>query len=111
MRFSVTITLLGVASLGLVLAAQRDTAAPAPADADPVHTVVIDAILTDARGRIVDDLKASDFDLHEDGLQRTIDNVQLVRVDPTRSGNDPASSRIFAIYIDEYHIGAGASTT
>src|SRR5216684_3785364 len=108
MRHSVTV-ILGVPRLIKAKSAQQQQSPAVPpesAAADPVHTVVIDALLTDARGRMVDDLKLANFDLHEDGLQRTIDNVQLVRVDSTRQGNDPTSSRLFAIYIDEYHISA-----
>ena len=80
-----TTALLAVASLGAVLAAQQ------PLPTEPVvHTVRIDVILTDTRGRFVDTLKAADFDLTEDGMSLPIESAQLVRVDQSQPGGPPS---------------------
>jgi VWFA-related protein len=110
MRHSLTV-LLTAAALGLPLSGQGPAADPDAAADLPLHKVFIDAILTDARGRIIENLRAGDFDLHEDGEQRTIDTAEFVRLPPAGGSSNPATSRWFAIYIDEYHISAGASTT
>ena len=66
-----------------------------------VHVVHIDAIAVDARGLAVGDLKPTDFDLREDGAAKPLDGVEL------RRGAGP---RLFAIFLDEYHVGKGAAT-
>ena len=65
---------------------------PAPL---PVHTVRIDAIAVDRRGRFVEDLKLRDFELREDGAVRPLDSVELTRA---------AGPRLFALFLDEYHV-------
>jgi VWFA-related protein len=104
MKYSTTAALLlATAAAGAVIAAQQ----PAP-DPPVPHTVRIDVVLSDARGRVVDTLKPADFDLTEDGMSQPIESVRLVRVDPTRQGaSSPETTRLFAIYLDEYHITAG----
>jgi VWFA-related protein len=66
----------------------------------PVQTVRIDAIVEDARGRFIDDLKVSDFELREEGAA-ALESVQLRRAD---------GPRVAAIYLDEYHIGRESVT-
>jgi VWFA-related protein len=61
------------------------------------RTVVIDAIVADARGRAIETLKAADFELREDGAPRTVDEVRFVKDE----------ARVFAIFLDEYHVAAG----
>ena len=65
---------------------------PAPL---PVHTVRIDAIAVDKRGRFIEDLKLRDFELREDGAVRSLDSVELTRA---------AGPRLFALFLDEYHV-------
>jgi VWFA-related protein len=77
-----------------VLAALLALATPEPT------TVVIDAVVSDARGRAVDTLKLQDFELREDGAVSALDDVHFVRDEP----------RIVAIYLDEYHVSSGAAT-
>src|SRR5438105_1757409 len=85
--------------------------------------VRIDAVLADARGRSVEDLKPEDFQLLEDGAPRAIDSVRLIKsnaVAPPFEAAVPVSSRadeqdeaarenvrLFAVFIDEYHLTAG----
>lgn len=101
----------------IVLAASAQTPAAAP------FAVQIDVIPVDARGRIVDDLKPADFVLREDGAAQPLDSVRLVRAGGGPSSTDPGprvdneqqaalldGARVFAIFLDEYHVSPGAST-
>jgi VWFA-related protein len=63
-----------------------------------VHTVRIDAIPVDSRGTVVASLSPADFDVREGGAAVSIDEARFVRDTP----------RALAIYLDEYHITAGA---
>jgi VWFA-related protein len=72
-----------------------------PASDLPVHTVRIDAIAEDARGRLIDDLKTADFELREADAARPLESAQLRPLD---------SPRMMAIYLDEYHISQDAVT-
>jgi VWFA-related protein len=107
----------------LALAASLQPVAPSVPASDTL--VRVDAFVADARGRAIDTLKASDFDLREDGVPQTIDGVRFVRAagraagpvsatpvvsdaDEQREGLRPGV-RLFAIYLDEYHITPGAA--
>lgn len=103
-----------VAALAFVAAAYPQSAKSTPPPvaatsgrAEPVEgrdpqprVVVIDALVADARGRSVETLKASDFELSEDGAPRSVDDVRFVR----------DQARLFAIYLDEYHVASGAAS-
>ena len=67
------------------------------ADSPQAHRVTIDALVVDSRGRTVETLKASDFEIREDGTVRSVDEVRFVR----------DQARLFAIYLDEYHVSSG----
>jgi VWFA-related protein len=56
--------------------------------------------VSDARGRPLETLKASDFEVREDGDVRALDEAPFVRDD----------ARLFAIYLDEYHVSGGAAS-
>jgi VWFA-related protein len=109
------------AVLAFALAASlADQAVPG---SDP-ELVRIGAIASDPRGRVVDNLRAEDFQILEDGAPRTIDSVRFVRADggdlageavePVQSGADEkaeashAGTRLLAIFLDEYHLAPGA---
>jgi VWFA-related protein len=87
--------------------------------------VTIDVTVTDSRGRTLTDLKPSDFDLLEGTLPLPLESVRLVRVAPAvqadalagiqsaaderlAAGQDQA--RLFAIFLDEYHVSGGTET-
>lgn len=72
-----------------------------PASAPNIHVVRIDAIAVDAKGQPVGDLKPTDFELREGGVSRPLDGVEL------RRGGGP---RLFAIFLDEYHVSKGEAT-
>jgi VWFA-related protein len=81
--------------LALAIAAfQQPDAVAAPDD-----RVLIDAFVADDRDRPLADLTAADFEIHEDGEPRTIEAARYVDAD----------ARLVAIYLDEYHLSAGAA--
>jgi VWFA-related protein len=87
--------------------------------------VSLDVIVRDSRGQFVPDLKASDFEIYEDGVEQTIESFLLSHggrtygqnrgsdvapqeglfVPPTRPTGD-ASGRVFVLFIDDLHIDA-----
>jgi VWFA-related protein len=101
--------------------------------ADPVsgvRTVHLDAIATDARGRTVADLKADEIQILENGAPLPIEAVRFVRLvkavdgrgSETTAGAEPIQSsaeeqraaaagagRLVAIFLDDYHVDAGAA--
>ena len=87
--------------------------------------VTVDVAVTDARGRALTDLTPADFELREGGAVLPLETVRLVRAaagpqleTPTTiqsaaderlaAGQDEA--RLFAMFLDEYHVAAGAGT-
>ncbi|HWP99960.1 MAG TPA: VWA domain-containing protein, partial [Vicinamibacterales bacterium] len=85
-----------------------------------INYVSVDIIVTDRQGNPVTDLKPEDFEISEEGERQTIESFELVRVDqavPTgaiRSTTDVEREvarpdvRIFAIFLDDYHVRRGA---
>ncbi len=94
---------------------------PPPAPSTPeIAPVRIDAIVTDANGRAILDLRPSDFELLENGVARPIQGVQLRTLpkDPgplepitTEADEDRAArqsgTRVFAFFLDEFHVSPG----
>ena len=96
-----------------------------PQAADPAQTSIIsiDAVASDARGRVIDNLDAEDFEILVDGAVQAIDSVRFVRAgagdqpgeaEPpilSRADEQAAASedgtRLFAIFLDEYHVTEG----
>jgi VWFA-related protein len=70
-----------VALLGAAVAArQQPPAAPQPTFRSGVELVELDAIVTDARGNVVTDLTADDFEVSEGGKVQTIATFSLVDI-------------------------------
>ena len=105
-----------------VPAAQSAIPAPQPAIA---RLVTIDVTVTDARGRAVTDLKPADFELLEGSTLLPLESVRLVRAAGGPPAEPPAriqsaaderlaagqeEARLFAIFLDEYHVASGAET-
>ncbi|HJZ71931.1 MAG TPA: VWA domain-containing protein [Vicinamibacterales bacterium] len=104
---------------------------PSTAPASAPRLVTIDVVATDARGRPVEDLKPSDFELREDTGVLPLESVRLVRSRPAEPpGATPASdsppaailtaaderlaasrdeTRLFGIFLDDYHVEGGAN--
>jgi len=64
------------------------------------NPVSIDVVVSDAKQRPVQNLTAADFELTDSGQIKTVDDVRQ----PVSAG------RTFAIFLDEYHVSAGADT-
>lgn len=89
-----------------------------------IDFVRVDVIVTDKKGNPVTDLQPEDFIVEEDGRPQTIASFKLVKVEETayttparaiRSTFDEESEaqredvRLFAIFLDDYHVRRGAS--
>ena len=96
------------------------TALGADADDGPVR---IDAVVTDNRGRPVPGLRASEFQLIENGTAQTLTDVEFRTVpeaaaatisavateaDEVRAARQPGT-RVFAFFLDEFHVTPGES--
>jgi VWFA-related protein len=98
------------------------SAIPTPQSAI-ARLVTVDVAVTDARGRAVIDLKPADFEVRENGALLPLESVRLVRIaigpqaeppvlirtsaeERLAAGQDEA--RLFAIFLDEYHVAGGA---
>jgi VWFA-related protein len=106
------------------LALLAAAAQPALRAADgPTGLVRIDAIAADASGRLVQDLAAEDFEVLEEGTPRQIQSVRFIRASTTQEDAVPPAAlsssesvrieathdgaRLFALFLDEYHVTAG----
>ena len=83
----------------------------------------IDAVVVDSRGMPIRGLRLSDFELREDGAPRRLLAVEyrtnprnsphqvspiVTELDEERAAREPGV-RVFAFYLDEFHVGPGAS--
>src|ERR1700682_2824128 len=92
--------------LALVLAAGlTDQAVPGPSESDLVR---IGAVVPDPRGRPIDNPRADDFQIIEDGAPRAVDSVRFVEAD----GSYPPGEAIAAVQssIDEKEEAAHRGT-
>jgi VWFA-related protein len=92
-----------------------------------INYVRVDVIISDKNGNPVADLQASDFEVSEDGKPQQIDTFKLIKLDggaadsvkeppkEIRNDFDEESEaarddvRLFAIFLDDYHVRRGAS--
>jgi VWFA-related protein len=107
----------------IAVAFAQEPPPPAPPAADVPPAIRIDAVVTDAAGRAILDLRQSDFELLENGVARPIDSVQLrtlpknsspveeirTPADEERAARQPGT-RVFGFVLDEYHVSPGAPT-
>lgn len=94
---------------------------PPASDAEVPPPIRIDAVVTDAAGRAILDLRPSEFELLENGVARPIESIQLrtlpknsppveeirTQADEERAARQPGT-RIFGFVLDEYHVSPGA---
>jgi VWFA-related protein len=88
-----------------------------------VPPVRIDAVVTGALGHAIPGLRASDFEVREDGSPRPVSaahfrwvqrhsSVEVLpietRLDEERAARQPGT-RVFAFFLDEFHVSPGAS--
>ncbi len=130
MRRALQIVVLALAAVALPVAAQQDQP-PAQQDqqAQPpvfrtgINYVRVDVIVSDRNGANVADLKASDFEVTEDGKPQAIENFKFIKLDggvstaasegsprQIHTDDDEAQEaarddvRLFAIFLDDYHV-------
>jgi VWFA-related protein len=89
------------------------------------RVVRVDIIATDGRGRAIENLKLADFELREDGALQTVEQARFTKNDKTDGTGDQSlqiesdaderteasrpNTRLFALFLDEYHVSAGDS--
>ena len=122
MRGAIALLIAGALSARAAIGGEPPSADEQPAAA--ARLVTIDLVATDARGRAVENLTAADFDLREQGVPLALESVRFVRAvaaaapppGPIQTAADehqaaaPDAARLFAIFLDEYHVQAGANT-
>jgi VWFA-related protein len=92
-----------------------------------INFVRVDVIVSDKQDSAISDLKETDFDVTEDGKPQKIESFKLVKLDggvaaaadgparPIRTDYDEESEasrddvRLFAIFLDDYHVRRGTS--
>src|SRR4051812_9487036 len=107
--------------------ANPDAPQPPPVFRAGINFVRVDVIISDKSGNPVGDLQQSDFDVTEDGKPQKIETFKLVKLDggtseairtpPREIRNDHDEEmeaarddvRLFAIFLDDYHVRRGAS--
>jgi VWFA-related protein len=89
-----------------------------------INFVRVDVIVTDRQGNPVLDLKPTDFTVTESGKPQDVESFKLVRVDEVQHTTPPREIRslfdeeseaqrddvrLFAIFLDDYHVRRGSS--
>ena len=115
--------------LACVLSVRGDAQQPqVPAFRTGINFVRVDVIVSDRNGHAVTDLKQTDFEVTEDNKPQTIDAFKVITLDggrlqtaadgpprPIRNDADEEQEaarddvRLFAIFLDDYHVRKGAS--
>ena len=104
-----------------VMALAAIQAVPAP----HVNVVRVDVIVSDARGRPVENLTPADFAIAENGVAQPLDSIRFVKIGrdaPLEAAAAPITSaldeqqqaardgtRLVAILLDEYHVSAAST--
>ena len=106
---------------------QQQQQPPPPTFRAGINFVRVDVIISDNKGNAVADLTQNDFDVTEDGKPQKIETFKLVKLDggitdsikeapreirtdydeEMEAGRDDV--RLFAIFLDDYHVRRGAS--
>lgn len=134
-RMSTTMVAAACVAAGATLLAQQTSSPPAQQTSppqtpqgQPVFRAGVNLITVDAYpqrdGKIVPDLKATDFEVYEDGKLQKVETFNFVRVEPDptvgtrkdpntvaeslRLAADPAN-RVFVAYLDLYHVTVAGS--
>lgn len=128
-RFSRAVFLSAVLAASAALSGQAQDSPPSqePQQQAPTFRTRVDLVRVDVTviGRddddVIEDLKAADFEIEEDGLPQKIETLQFLRLDGTRTGNTEEALeirspehaaveaarddvRLFAIFLDDYHV-------
>ncbi|HEX7138047.1 MAG TPA: VWA domain-containing protein, partial [Vicinamibacterales bacterium] len=70
-----------------------------PAPKPTPQIVRIDVIASDVRGRRLENLKPTDFEVRDEGVVQSLESARFVK--PT-----PDDGRVVAVFLDEYHVSA-----
>jgi VWFA-related protein len=106
----------------------QDPPQPGPTFRTKVDLVRVDVSVTGREDAAVADLKPSDFEVEEDGVPVTVETLQFVRLDGTRTSDTDESLeirspehaareaaredvRLFAIFLDDYHVDKNIAIT
>jgi VWFA-related protein len=127
------LTPLAAAQSGRAIQSSPAESVPAAAETTSAdaesRSVRIEAIVTDKQGRPVVNLRPSDFEVYENGVAQKIDSAELTsrpasstrdakpdaandvsgKEEEERAAREPGT-RVIALYLDEFHVSAGAST-
>ncbi len=114
------VALAGVAALTALTAAQQPTPADQPAFRTGADLVIVDAVVVDRAGRPVTDLKASDFEVRDEGRAQAVSLFQTVSVAATAQDAGPRApsryaystnagvaavpGRAFVLFFDDVHL-------
>jgi VWFA-related protein len=89
-----------------------------------INFVRVDAIVTDKKGDPVLDLGPKDFVVTEDGKPQTVESFKLIKIDDVKETTPPREIRssfdeeseaqredvrLFAIFLDDYHVRRGSA--
>jgi VWFA-related protein len=111
-RASIRRLALAAATLACLSVLQAQQTPPPPAQQIPrfraeANLVRVDAYVT-AGGQSVDDLRAGDFDVFEDGVRQKVETFDYVRkgqvITPRAPGEPERPGRLFVLLIDTYHL-------
>lgn len=101
------------AGMAAVLAASAEQAPPQPVFRSGVELVTIDVVATTRDGQPIHNLKASDFELFEDGVRQDIRTFEFINsssppllppLPPGLTGNEIEPGGIFTVVLDEIGI-------
>ncbi|MEO7192317.1 MAG: VWA domain-containing protein [Vicinamibacterales bacterium] len=127
--FARELVLLVVAAIVLrvgVPRAQEPAGAPQqPTFRAGIDSVSVDVIVTDKQGKPVTDLAKEDFDIRESGKPQTVETFKFVKIDDSideqlegreilsfddqRRETAREESRLFVVFLDDYHVRRGNS--
>ncbi|HEY3382374.1 MAG TPA: VWA domain-containing protein [Vicinamibacterales bacterium] len=102
------------------------TPQPGPTFRTGVNFVRVDVIASDKDGKPIPDLKQTDFEVTEDGKPQAIETFRFIEVTGNPAPGDPEPKeirsdydeeseaarddvRLFALFLDDYHVRRGAS--
>src|SRR3954447_25887707 len=122
-RVRVAATLVLVAGAGLLAAQGQQQEVPqGPTFKAQVEYVEVDAVVTDAQGNFVRNLKRDDFQVFEDGKPQTVSTFSLVDIpieradrplfaerpiEPDVKSNErPFDGRVYVMILDDLHVDA-----
>jgi VWFA-related protein len=115
--------LVHIAAVVVPVALGAESTFRSPSRRAIVTPLRIDAVVTDPQGHAIIGLRASDFEVREDGVSRRVSAAEFrsvprhgadevlpinTRLDEERAAHQPGT-RVFAFFLDDFHVSPGAS--